>query len=335
MVFAMIVVGGVTRVTRSGLSITTWDPVVGTLPPLSHAAWDEAFTRYRASPEGMHVNAGIGVDDFRSLYLVEYFHRLLGRVAAVVLVVPLVFFARCRAIAPERVRALVVVLGAGVTQGFIGWYMVSSGLVDQPHVSPFRLALHLAFGVALLGSFVWIAMADLPREPPPRGVRGSTLIALLLTTLGVVFGALMAGYHAGLFCSTFPTMNGDWVPPALSMRGIVTDAWTVHFVHRLLALLVTVSVVVVGIRWRRGSKRQRWVAGASMACVGIQVTLGALLVMGHVPPGVAVVHQATAAILVTLLVALLREATWRPAHVRVERAITRQRSSSVHVTSII
>ena len=291
MVFAMIVAGGITRVSRAGLSITTWDPIVGALPPLSGDAWRDAFARYRASPEGTLVNDAISFEGFRRLYLIEWGHRLLARVTGLVFFVPLVWFAARRALGPRRVRAIIAIVVFGLAQGLMGWLMVASGLVAAPHVSPLRLAGHLLLGVGLLGALVWSAL-----DPPPGRRARSTAFMLAATAFTIALGALMAGVHAGLVCSTFPTMNGAWIPSTFA-----SDAWTIHFAHRAAAAITaTAALVAAVVTW----KRARALASAVVACVGVQVALGALVVLEHVPPELAVIHQANAALLVVVGVAL-------------------------------
>jgi cytochrome c oxidase assembly protein subunit 15 len=293
MVLLMIVAGGVTRVSRAGLSITTWDPITGALPPLSAEAWRDAFERYRASPEGTLVNGGIAFHDFERLYLVEWGHRLLARMTGLVFVVPLVWFVARRQLPVRRVRVLVAILVAGLAQGVMGWLMVASGLVAAPHVSPFRLAGHLLLGVGLLGALTWSAI-----DPPSHARGRATAIAIASALVTVALGALMAGLHAGLVCSSFPTMNGAWIPDGLRVS---YDAWTIHFAHRAAALVTaTASIVAAASTWRRSLA----LSSAVVASVGAQITLGALVVTHHVPRVLAVAHQASGAILVVLLVAL-------------------------------
>ncbi len=224
--------------------------------------------------------------------------------------VPLVIFVVRGGLGTRRARGLFVVLGVGIAQGALGWYMVASGLADEPHVNPFRLAGHLLLGMTLLGALVWSATTRTTYDPPPRGALAATALSLAMSALAIAFGALMAGHHAGFMCWTFPTMNGAWLPPGLqfSPLGIAEDAWTIHFTHRLLALLVATSVLIAAAVWWGGSRRQRLISTAATGCVALQGTLGALLVIRHVPQVLAVLHQATAAMLVVCLVALLREA---------------------------
>jgi len=317
LVLAMIVVGGITRVTRSGLSITTWDPVTGALPPIGEQAWRDAFARYQASPEGRLVNAGMSLPQFQSIYFVEWAHRLLGRLVGVIVAVPLVVFLARRELSIRRAAPLVGLFVAGAAQGALGWYMVSSGLVDEPHVSPFRLASHLLLGMTLLGWLAWSAHGELA---PPRAVScGSTrrwaLSTLAMIGVTVAYGALMAGHHAGFFATTFPTMNGAWLPADVrlgSVRGLLADGLTIHFVHRALAFATSImAVATAASAWRCRSARVRAAALLAVGVVAGQITLGALLVVRLVPPGLAVLHQANAAFLVVSVVALLREITVR------------------------
>ncbi len=295
--FAMIVAGGITRVTRSGLSITTWEPVTGVLPPTSDAAWQRAFDRWRASPEG-RARRDVTEDPFRPLYLVEWAHRVLARTTALAFGLPLAVFALRRELDRRRVRWLALVLGAVVAQGALGWLMVASGLVDAPHVSPFRLAAHFVVGASILAAFGWAA-AERASSPPPRGARAATLLALGLAAITVALGALMAGFHAGLVCATFPRMNGAWAPP---LRASAWDAMTIHFLHRLFAVLVTLASLAAAARlW--GASRAAPLLAVSVV---LQPVLGALVVLRHVPPALAVVHQANGALVVLLLAVLAR-----------------------------
>lgn len=315
-VFAMIVVGGATRLARAGLSITTWDPVTGVVPPLGDAAWHAALDRYRHSPEGRLVNEAMTLEEFRGIYLLEYGHRLLGRVVGLVLVGPLVYFAARRRLGWRRAGQLVGVLALGAGQGVLGWYMVASGLVDEPHVSPYRLASHLVVGMMLLSWLAWNAATELfpPRATQLRGgARKAAIVSALLAFVTVAYGGLMAGHHAGLLCSTFPKMNGAWVPPGARFgapAALVEDAWTVHFLHRALALSLAVAVATTCVMaWRTGLERLRLLGLAALLVVVAQIALGALLVVGDVPALLASLHQANGALLLVLLVGVVRAAT--------------------------
>jgi cytochrome c oxidase assembly protein subunit 15 len=318
LVLAMILVGGLTRLTRSGLSITTWDPILGALPPMGDAGWSEAFERYMASPEGRLRGADMDLEAFRHIYLIEWGHRLLGRVIAVWLLVPMTFFAIKQRIARATLVRVVSVLLLGGAQGALGWYMVKSGLVDVPHVSPYRLMAHFLVGVLLFAVLLSSALDALgeavpavPSSSSARIAKHATVVVLALT---LAWGALMAGHHAGLVFSDFPTMGGDLVPvqfrsrPFL-LRDLAADAVGVHFMHRALALLLlSCAVALLAVVARSvPSRRARAFAALLVLAVLLQGTLGALTVMRHVPIALASLHQGAAMLVVASLVVLLRE----------------------------
>jgi cytochrome c oxidase assembly protein subunit 15 len=318
LVLAMILLGGLTRLTRSGLSITTWDPILGALPPLGDAAWSEAFERYVASPEGRLRATDMDLEAFRHIYLMEWAHRLLGRVIAVWLLVPMTFFAIRRRIPRATLLRVVGVLLLGGAQGVLGWYMVKSGLVDVPHVSPYRLMAHFLVGVLLFAVLLSSTLDALASEPPDAPLSSSVTLAkrafVVVVTLTLAWGALMAGHHAGLVFSDFPTMGGDLVPvqfrsrPFL-FRDLVADLVGVHFMHRVLALLLlfcAAALLAVVLR-SSASRRARAFAALLVFVVLLQGTLGALTVMRHVPIALASLHQGTAVLVVAVLVLLLRE----------------------------
>lgn len=317
---AMILVGGLTRLTRSGLSITTWDPILGAIPPLDEAGWSEAFARYASSPEGHVRAADMDLVAFRHIYLVEWGHRLLGRIVALVLLGPMAVFAIRRTL-PRVVAARVgAVLLLGFAQAFLGWMMVRSGLVDVPHVSPYRLAAHFVVGVLLFVVLLWSALdaharpSTVPRVRPPPALRAATTTATVLAFLLLVWGALMAGHHAGLVFADFPTMGGKLIPDGafgrpLALASLVADSVTVHFVHRaiaLLLLLATCALLAASLR-RDATARIRWLVSFAAAAVVVQITLGAATVIAHVPIALASLHQAGALAVVASLTALQRE----------------------------
>lgn len=313
-VLAMVFVGGVTRLTRSGLSITQWDPVTGVVPPIGDAGWSEAFAAYKATPEYAAVNVGMDLAAFKSIYLVEWAHRLLGRVAGVVFGVPLLFFFVKRRIRGARLVRLLGVFALGGFQGAVGWWMVKSGLVDVPHVSHYRLAIHLIFAVALFGWLVWLAHDELEPEGAPQPAaacvapRRLTWAVVAAVVVTLVWGALMAGLHAGHVAPTFPTMNGAWIPTGMGgfERDIFENGVTVHFVHRLLAYataLLALGAAATAWRATRDSIARRR-ALALVALVAFQIVLGALTVLRHVPLSLASAHQVNAVLVFGCAVAL-------------------------------
>lgn len=304
LVAAMVVVGGATRLTRSGLSIVEWRPLTGVVPPIGDADWAEQFARYQASPEYRLVNQGMSLEQYRSIFYVEWAHRLLGRVTALAVLLPLAWFAWTGRLATSTARAGSVAGALVLVQGAAGWLMVKSGLVDAPHVSHLRLALHLALALVLFALLLDAALGALgvargPGLPPARAV--ASISAVLVTA---TWGALVAGLHGGLACATFPTMNGAWVPWPLGSP--VSDGFTAQLVHRALALTTLLVAVGAALRAARAGAWQRRVARSLVVVVGLQGALGALVVTSHVPVALAAAHQATALVVLAFAVALAR-----------------------------
>ena len=321
LVAAMVVVGGLTRLTRSGLSIVEWRPLTGVLPPIGDAAWREEFARYQTSPEFRLVNRDMGLDAFRSIFWVEWAHRLLGRVVGVVFFVPLVLFAARRRITRRQVAAWLGLFALGAVQGAVGWYMVASGLVDEPHVSPYRLTLHLLVAIALFALLLWGALdASLERAVGVASLRAAARAAVAVVATTIAWGGLMAGHHAGLAAPTFPTMNGRWVPVGLfahAASDALADPLSVHFVHRLLAYASAAAVLAVAaLALRAGTPpRARAAAVAAVLLVALQVALGAATVLALVPVALASLHQANAVLLLAATLVVLHAAA-RPSAAR-------------------
>lgn len=325
LVAAMVVLGGVTRLTRSGLSIVEWRPIAGVLPPMGDAAWRDEFARYQGSPEFRLVNAAMTLAEFRSIFWVEWAHRLLGRVVGTVFLLPLVVLAARRRVTRRQVATWCGVFALGGLQGIVGWYMVASGLVDEPHVSPYRLTSHLLLALLLFSLLLRGGLgAWAPRDaaaPAPRTVRrarAAARAALAAVVATVAWGGLMAGHRAGLAAPTFPTMNGRLVPAGLfdgPLLAAVSDPLTVHFVHRALAYAAAVAVLAAAACAVRASRDGpvRAAATAAALCVALQVALGAATVLALVPVGLAAAHQANAVALLAALLVLLHALGRRPA----------------------
>ncbi len=309
MVFGMIVVGGATRLTHSGLSITEWQPIVGTLPPLSEADWMVAFDKYRLTPEYLQVNKGMSLDDFKGIFWWEYAHRLLGRTIGLVFLFPLLWF-----IGRKRVdRAMAWRLGGifvlGGLQGAMGWYMVKSGLVDNPRVSQFRLTAHLSLAFLIFGAMYWTALGLLERQPrlPSAASSGSHRLAHIILALVVwmiVTGGFVAGIRAGFAYSTFPLMNGHWIPPEIFMlepwwKNFFYNMATVQFDHRLGAWALALLVPWFWLRTRREALPQpaRLASHALLLMLAVQITLGISTLLLRVPVPLAAAHQAGAVLL--------------------------------------
>ncbi len=310
LVFSMIVVGGVTRLTHSGLSIVEWQPIVGTLPPLNEEQWQRTFDLYKLTPEFKQVNFAMSLSEFKGIFWWEYFHRLLGRAIGFVFFVPYaVLLLRRRLHGPLAWRLLGIFVLGGL-QGAMGWYMVKSGLVDDPRVSHLRLTAHLAIAFVILAAMFWVALDLLsPRTPgrsDPRtdGLRRIADALVVLIFLLMLTGGLVAGIRAGFAYNTFPLMNGHVVPPEIFML----DPWylnffnnmaTVQFDHRLLAWLL--AFLVPWYWWQANNAglnaRARLAAHLLLAVLAVQVTLGISTLLLVVPIPLAAAHQGGAVLL--------------------------------------
>jgi cytochrome c oxidase assembly protein subunit 15 len=310
LVFAMVVVGGVTRLTHSGLSITEWQPIVGTLPPLSDAQWEDVFVKYQATPEYHQVNKGMSLDAFKRIFWWEYFHRLLGRAIGIVFLVPLLWFVVRRRIPRGLAPKLFGIFLLGALQGAMGWYMVKSGLVDDPRVSHFRLTAHLGLAFLIFAAMFWTSLSLLRPAPGVRETRMAPLRAYAYALSALVFvmalsGGLVAGTHAGFAYNTFPLMNDRLVPPEILM----IDPWylnffnniaMVQFDHRLMAWLL--ALLIPWFWWRVRTtpalpQRARTGATVLLAMLAVQVTLGICTLLLVVPMPLAAAHQAGALLL--------------------------------------
>ncbi|HEV2568858.1 COX15/CtaA family protein [Sphingomonas sp.] len=294
LVFLMVVVGGITRLTESGLSITEWRPITGALPPLSAAAWEDAFALYKATPEYQQINRGMSLSEFKFIFFWEWFHRLLGRVIGLAFALPLAWFAVKRQIPSGYGWRLTLLLLLGGLQGVIGWWMVVSGLSLRTDVSHFRLAIHLMTALFILGLLVWTAL-DLRTGQRARLRRGPAVILVVLT-IQILFGAWTAGLNAGLAASDWPLMNGRFFPEvAVTAQTLAYDPFLIHWVHRWWAW-VTVAALVVLARMVRHKDRKSSIAVHS--AFGIQILLGIATVMTGVNIVLAVLHQAVGALVV-------------------------------------
>lgn len=300
LVFAMVLLGGYTRLTQSGLSMTDWRPVTGLLPPLGEAAWAAEFERYRQFPEFRDINTWMEVADFKSIYLIEYAHRMLGRLVGVAFLLPFLYFLATRKLSRPLVRRLALMFVLGAAQGAMGWYMVMSGLADEPDVSHYRLTAHLGFAVAIFGYILWVAMGllDGARRRGDRGMRRLAAIVAALLFVQILSGGLVAGLDAGHGYNTWPLIDGAIVPAGL----LALDPWplnlfenvlTVQFDHRMMAYLI---VMLSALLWWRGRRRAVG-AGARSAvtvlvvAIALQAALGVLTLVGEVPLALALAHQ--------------------------------------------
>ena len=303
LVFAMVVVGGITRLTESGLSITRWDVVSGTLPPLNESEWNQQFALYQQSSQYLLMNRGMSLAAFKTIFFWEYVHRLIGRLIGLAFALPLAWFWIRHQIPAGYKPRLVALFALGGLQGAIGWWMVASGLVDRTEVAPERLAVHLCNAFIIMAGCLWTALdlidGDEPRHDRPRAWVWP-LTALL--SVQIIWGAFTAGLRAGHASDTWPLMLDALVPPGILNSAIdaVTDPVSVQFIHRTLAWFVALGVLAVaGGVWRAGG------GGRAVALAGMvlaQFVLGVSVILNHVPVWLGVAHQAGAALLVAATV---------------------------------
>lgn len=310
LVLVVVVVGGITRLTHSGLSIVEWKPVLGVIPPITEASWRDAFEKYQLTPEYQKVNRGMSIEAFKGIYWVEWVHRLLGRLIGVVFLVPFVYWRARGRVPPALMPRLVGLFILGGLQGALGWYMVASGLVDVPRVSPYRLAAHLGLAAVVFGGLVWTAL-DLLRPQPAAAivpvsarVRRLATAVLALVLVVIVSGAFVAGTRAGFAFNTFPLMGGRVIPEGIfSARPLWTNLFeniaTVQFDHRLLAGLLSLLIVVLWWQLSRPSRPMATRAAAHLLLGGLvlQVALGVATLLYVVPTPLAVAHQGSAFVL--------------------------------------
>ena len=305
----LIVFGGFVRLTRSGLSIVEWNPVSGTVPPIGEAAWQSEFAKYQQTPEFQHVNSTMTLEEYKYIFYIEWLHRLIARFAGLFYAVPLFYFLGRRMIPLREAPAYVVGGLLFLGQAFAGWYMVSSGLIDRPSVSHFRLTIHLLLALALLALALWLALdhhyGRAPRRIPTKLSRyaGAALVVLILQ---ISYGGLTAGLKAGLLADTWPLLVGALVPPGVLTRpgDLLLSPVTILFIHRWLAFagLILAPLLYWYARSRSYSPEiQRGLAGLAIVVV-LQLLLGILTVVRHVEITVALAHQANAVLLVALSV---------------------------------
>ncbi len=312
-VFAMIIVGGVTRLTESGLSMVNWKPISGIIPPLNEVEWTTEFNAYKEYPEYQKINRGMTLDEFKNIFVWEYSHRVLGRLIGVVFAVPFFIFLIRKKIKRALKSHLWIMLFLGALQGLLGWWMVKSGLVDRPDVSHYRLTAHLCLAVLIYIYMFWTAIGlIIPTSGSANGrPRGLVLIFIKLLFLQILFGGLVAGLNAGLVSDTWPLMMGQLVPDGLFYDdpwyvNLVDNPLTVHFEHRILAYIAT--TVAVALWWmlhRDVNPSVRVAAHLLLASIFLQVILGVFTVINMVPIPLAAGHQAGSIVLLSVGLYLL------------------------------
>ncbi len=319
MVFVQILLGGITRLTGSGLSITKWEIVTGTIPPLSAEDWGHEFALYKETPQYAKINKGISLKEFKFIYFWEFFHRFWGRMIGMVFLFPFIVFLIQKKLDKLLIkRVLSAVLFGGIV-GLFGWIMVASGLTNRPWVNAYKLMLHLGLAVLLFGFMVFVAMEyhlrPSTRKWQPSVPKGILKNLTVLIFIQILFGAVMSGMKAGLFFPTWPTLNGEWVPAIL----FHVDHWNIEsfkqydkstfvpaliqFLHRGMAYLILIAFLVVA--WRFKKDRSIWLG---LAILSIQILLGIWTLVscvGHIPLGLGVLHQLVGILMFGYMIILL------------------------------
>jgi len=309
LIFAMVVVGGATRLTGSGLSITEWKPILGAIPPLSAADWQEAFDKYRQIPQYQLVNKGMSLAEFQFIYWWEWGHRFLGRFIGVAFAIPFIAFAVAGYIRRDLAPSLIALFALGALQGFMGWYMVQSGLVDRVSVSQYRLAAHLGLAAVIYAAMIWVLLGV---GQPARAVKQSwawlsAAGLLVFSFVQIVLGAFVAGMKAGFAYNTWPLMDGALIPDGLFVMqpwhiNLFENALTVQFNHRMAAYLLFAWAIVHALAMVRTGRIGQMSALALAGAVTLQAVLGIWTLIAQVPLSLGLVHQAGAFVVLAIAV---------------------------------
>ena len=311
-IFAMIILGGVTRLTGSGLSMVQWEPIMGVLPPMNQAEWEETFHLYQQFPEYQVKNFAMSLDEFKSIFWFEYAHRVLGRSIGVIFLLPFLFFLVRGQIQRSLTPKLITMFVLGGLQGLMGWYMVKSGLVDDPHVSQYRLTAHLGLAIVIYAYMFWVALdllypnIDAKARTANRQLAGVSLTITVLIFITALSGGLVAGTRAGFAFNTFPLMDGRLIPVGLfdqspAWRNFFENIVTVQFDHRVLAMVL---LLIIPVFWGVAKNTQqegriRTGLHLLLAALALQLTLGISTLLLVVPVALAAAHQGGAVILLT------------------------------------
>lgn len=317
LIFSMVVIGGITRLTGSGLSITEWNVVMGAIPPLNAQQWNDAFDQYKEIPQFQKLNYDFTLSDFKNIFFWEYLHRLIGRIIGVVFIVPFIFFYLTKQFDNKMIRKSLFLFALGGLQGFIGWFMVKSGLTERTSVSHYRLAIHLITAFITFAFTLWFALQliyhDEKRNQMLKKKYSATIKFLFaIVIVQIIYGAFVAGMHAGKFANTFPTMDGEWIPKDIfSSQTFIMNFFenqiTIQFIHRILAMLI---VILTGWLWftvdrKELNRSQKRGMHFLLFAVAVQFLLGVFTLLSSVQITLAALHQAGAFVLFTAMIFLL------------------------------
>lgn len=313
LIFSMVILGGVTRLTHSGLSMVEWKPIVGIIPPIGESEWQETFDKYKQFPEYKKKNMHMNLGEFKTIFYFEYGHRVLGRLIGLSFLIPFLYFLARKKIKRNMTSRFVIMFILGGLQGLLGWYMVKSGLVNNPHVSQYRLTAHLSAAIAIYGYIFWVALGfvspvqkntSIPGIKPIKSL--ATLVAVVIAIM-IISGGFVAGTRAGLAYNTFPLMAGQFFPPGLYdmepfYLSLFEDLTTIQFNHRMIAYLLCILIPLLWLKTRAYSLPDKTRMGLNLLLImlAIQVGLGISTLLLAVPVALAATHQAGALVLFTL-----------------------------------
>lgn len=312
LIFLMVVIGGITRLTHSGLSMVDWNPIMGFIPPLNEADWNVAFEKYKLYPEYQLVNSHFTLEEFKSIFFWEYLHRVIGRVIGLVFIIPFIYFLIRKRLSRKVIFQSLILLAMGGLQGFIGWWMVKSGLVKDPDVSHYRLGTHLITAFLTFAYTFWVALGLIYEDKKNLDFKALRVILYFIfgtTVIQIIYGAFVAGLNAGFVMNTFPKMGDQWINDSVTA---LTPFWTnfvegiggVQFVHRYLAYVVVSLILYFAIACRKYelSIRQKIATKTMLYAVGVQFLLGVFTLLYAVPVWLGVVHQVGAFLLLASVV---------------------------------
>ncbi|WP_194767832.1 COX15/CtaA family protein [Tamlana sp. I1] len=319
LIFIMVVIGGITRLTDSGLSISNYRLITGTIPPIGEQEWQEAFDLYKQHPEYNAYNNHFNIEDFKSIYFWEWLHRVIGRSIGMVFIIPFLYFLIRKQLSKSTIKKCLVLLGLGAFQGFLGWYMVKSGLVDMPDVSHYRLAAHLVTAFLTFAATLWVAL-DLifpNKKPANKPMRNLILVSYLVLIIQITYGAFIAGLKAGLLHNHWPLMNdGQFMHFTVYVldpfyKNLIENPSGIQFIHRTLAYIVVILIFLI---WKKSNKftltpLQKQGINSLILLVLLQFALGVFTIIYQVPLGLGIAHQIGAFFLLTSMTFTLHRFT--------------------------
>ena len=312
LIFAMILLGGVTRLTESGLSMVEWKPVVGWIPPMNETEWQDQFQKYQQSPEYQKKNIGMSLDQFKSIFYFEFSHRVLGRLIGLAFLIPFLYFLIKRKIPRALTPQMIIMFILGGLQGVLGWYMVKSGLVNDPRVSQYRLTAHLISAITIYSYILWVALGLLKPSSSRQTVtihpvNKFSIFVTALIVLQIMSGGFVAGTDAGLAYNTFPLMGDKFIPDGMmtiqpAIMNLFENIVTIQFNHRMIAYLLIIIIPIFWLKMQRSdaSAKTKQLSHLLLAMLAIQVALGVSTLLMHVPVSIASIHQGGGLVLLTL-----------------------------------